>query len=523
MMRVYKFGAIAPDETSTELLIAQMRLGHEYHNRIIEEINARRDAVRDASPPPHDPFPLADSKDTCEPCKEHWKHLRKEARKLGFFDFKPLRAEFSKRGLRHGTYTAIEDAVRAAEKTAGRRRGWKYGDPIARLRFSSWARSTHQARAQIFETTIDRWLQFADRPDTANRKPGSRRAGQRKIMRLRVGSNGRDPVWAEIPIVMHRPINGRIRWAAIHRAVVCGRPQWWVTITCSDVQERADLAPDGVVAVDVGWRKMDDGSIRVAYARDASGRVTELRLPARWVERIDRAERIQSHRDELLNALKASHPELLGRVRSPAGAVRAIQNARAEASDLRLHGTQPPAVMLRGADELERYIHRDRHLWQYQTGNTRRVVSGRRDALRNFVRDLRRRYKTVIVKDTSHKVMKEDSPLYGSARTMGQHAAPGEVVAAIKGVFSDGDIAIVKGAWTSCVCTECGKVNQEYPDLEMSCEHCGVVLDRDEVSTQNMMSEWGLGNSVDGGARKRVARFAKRHREKSDALEMSAR
>ena len=105
------------------------------------------------------------------------------------------------------------------------------------------------------------------------------------------------------------------------------------------VRTRAPATVDGpALAVNIGWRSMPDGSIRVAYWRgskgavrqvgmpehlagvlrvDASGREGEVRFPASWRQLDARLARIRSGRDKDLDRIKATtraylkaHPHL---------------------------------------------------------------------------------------------------------------------------------------------------------------------------------------------------------------------
>lgn len=494
--RVYKYGAVHPDEESKALFFEQMRLAKEYQNRCIEEINTKRRAVRESvGDPPHPLGPEGcglmtedGKKKMCDDCKAFWKNARAEARKIGFYDFKPLRTEFSAKGLRHGAYSAAEDAVKAAEKNAGKKRGWKYGDPLALLRFKSWRRHKHLTRVQVFERTQDKWFRLED----AN-LPGRR---PKKILWLRVGSDAsRNPVWAKIQIVYHRPIQGKVAWAAVHYSPRDNR--WWVTFVCKGVPARSDSAKAGTVAVDVGWRKIE-GEIRLAYANDGKGNIEEFRLPAKWVGAVSLSERLQGHRKDLLNELQAEIPEL-AIYRSSGGVQRWLR--------------ENPETPHR--DRIMRFVHRDRHLAQYLRGVEKYIVGRRRDALRVFVRKLRRRYQSVVIKNTSHKEMKETSTLHGRARTLGQHASPGETIAEFTKVFSDaGAVFRAEAEYTSCTCPECHHVGEVYSELSFVCERCMTALDRDEVSTRNMLFDLQRGAVEDATVRKRPPRFAKRHKNR---------
>ena len=49
------------------------------------------------------------------------------------------------------------------------------------------------------------------------------------------------------------------------------REIWSVNITCTDVPPRTDSATNGFVAIDIGWRILDNDSIRLAFATGSDG------------------------------------------------------------------------------------------------------------------------------------------------------------------------------------------------------------------------------------------------------------
>ena len=480
MTIVYKFGARNPEASDRMLFMEQMRLGHDYYNTLVEARNAQMVEARGTPAPPHENCEIKN----CPECRAYWKTLRDRVKEAGFLDRKPYRAAYIQRGLYWGTYLGVEDAFSRAEKDTGL---------IAPMKFRSWIRSRHLCQVQIQDPKrADNFFRIEELPCS---KTG-RRKGQRRLLFIRVGSEGRLPIWAKIPYIEHRPIEGRVRWVALRHETVCGRDQWSVAFTCSDeAPRRRNVRRGSIVAVDVGWRKMEDESIRVAFAQSDRGEIHELRLSSRWSGRTKLIDDLRSIRQQNLNDLLLQVD--LGQVRSAAGVVRKFRE------DDCAH-----------KERLSEWLKRDRHLWQYQTGNERRAVLHRQNELRVFARELWRRYETVIVKDSSHKEIKEEKSLPRPARRQGHHAAPGEVVEWFKAVFGE-HVIVVSAPWTSCICT-CGAVCEPFAGLLHVCESCGAKTDRDIVSTRNMLTLSRTDPVQKGTSRKRSAKFAKRHQKQPE-------
>ena len=479
--KCFKYGPLSPSKDGA--IRIQMRLGREYYNHLVEAENKRRQQVwglDTVPPPPHDNC-------KCDECKSHWKSLREKYRGTPPFDVKPLRAQATAGGLYWGTYLIIEEAFAAA---------WKKTDCFYLVRFKSW-RDGGIMGAQIQRGTNSALqVDIACAPDPRS----GRRAGQRHLLRVRVGSNeDRSPKWSDpIALEMHRPLQGRITWVKICLYYRGEREIWSVNFTCADIPDRTDNAATGYVAIDVGWRKMENGSFRLAFATGDDGYEDQLTLNDRWVERTERADRIRAYRDRRLNELKEADPRCKG-----------------------FHKPQRIKKFAAGhyVDESYReWIQYERHLEEYELGCRRKSVDARRDVMRVWLRDLRRKYATAIIKDSLHKEMKatkvtKATGMPQAARRQGHLCAPGEIIEEIGKVFGrNTGVAVIAAPGTTATCLQCGNVNEVGAELTIQCERCGSEMDRDRVSTRNMLSLYFNGKSRKPTARKSIARFAKRHK-----------
>ena len=505
-MKVFKYGARPVNQES--LIRDQMKLARNYYNKLVETENKRRQQAWGSEKPPPPPHPpeevvLPDgSKKTkwcrCEECKTHWKTLREAYYALDNLDKKPLRAAASSWGLYWGSYLLVEQAFDQAQKTT------VYYDPV---RFRGW-RKGGQAGLQIQNgKNTDSLFKVEEIPDpepSARSKKNDRRAGkgkrrgQLRTLRIRIGTEGRTPIWSD-PIIfkMHRPLEGTVCWLKICMFYRGDREIWSVNFTCKDTSPRTDSATDGVVAIDVSWRQLPNGDIRLAYARGDNGFEDELTLDNSWLERIKKAERIQSHRDERLNDLKTSDSRF-----------RLFKSPRSA----RIH------IMKNQIAELEDWAKREKHLEQYELGCKRKTYDVRRDAVRVWLRKLRRLYQTVVIKDSSHKEMKEQAKakkkLHRAARKQGHHGAPGEIVEEICKVFGRiENVAVVIAENTTATCPVCGHMHEVNKERMITCERCGTTDDRDRISTHNLLSRFFDGQYEKPTARKTESKFAKKHKK----------
>lgn len=477
--RVYKYGA---KPRLCEAILRQMRLGHAYYNRLVEAENARRREAwgGDYAPaPPHDDCEAKD----CPECKAHWKGVRDAVRAMRL-DLKPLRAAVVVEGLFWGTYLVVEQAFSQAVRTT---------DPTQGVRFRSW-RQGSVAAVQIQKANPDpnRWWRMFPDPSREQGRTGRRR-GRAYTAQIRLGTEGREPVWCDpIPLERHRPHEGRVAWVRVHLNYVADREVVSVHLVCVDCQ--AYQTGTGRVAIDASWRLLD-GHLRVAWARDDDSIDHILTLPPKWLELHARADRIRAERQRLVNDLIASDTRL-ARCRSPRGVARVLKRTE-----------DPPQAWVE-------WWHRDRHLWQYEDGCRRHSTARRRDAMRKWVAMLRERYGTAAIKDTNHKQIKERARENGElpqpARRRGHHGAPGELYELCRHAWGD-KLVVVGAPYTSQCCLECEHDTDPEAATIHCCERCGAAVDRDRLSTQNMLDLWASGQQRPPTARKTTARFAKQH------------
>jgi hypothetical protein len=489
MNKVFKYGALSPLQDGA--IRTQMYLGRKYYNNLVAAENARRDMkvwLLDTGPVPED----------AEEKKEFYSLIRNRCFTAPTIDQKPLRAQAVSSGLYWGTYLMVEEAFNRAVSTT------KYGDKV---KFRSWRQGGYMGVQIPGSKNPD--LKFLLLPAPDNRT--GKKAGQRHTLQVRVGSEGRAPVWSEpLSLELHRPLEGNVTRVQICMKYRGDKEVWSAHFTCNKVLARVDSAQEGIVAIDVGWRTMQDGRIRIAYARGANGNEYELAMPESWGELSKRADRIRKHRDDMFNIIKEKFP-VLKLHKKPRGARKKVLREGLQ-EDIELLG----------------WVRWDKHMEDYELGCRRRSQAARQDAMRVWLRMLRRRYATAVIKDSEHKKMKDHEKavkdgMLPEARRKAHHAAPGEVIAEICKIFGKTKgVALVEAPGTTATCMQCGAAMDVGAELYVYCEQCGARKDRDRVSTHNLLHKYFGGEYTKPTARKTTARFAKRHKN-SDQLKQHQR
>lgn len=367
--RVFQYGLLSPFDLPA--VRDQMTLAHRYRNKLTEIERERRMRVRDVlgSHPAIEPIRLEleaamaakesarqqiatvrserhgikESKAQRQALKDAGQRVRelavrlKETRKVAYEDpelqamFKGIdldaknriKLERSRCGVYWGTYLLVEAAADQSARSkelprfsrAGR--GGKIGVQI----------QGGMPASKLFEDNRLVRIRPVDPRawDPATRR-GDRRRACRTRLHVRIGSNGKEPIWACFPMIMHRPLPpGSTVKAVSIRAVPrdVSHVSWFVDILV-DVPEAHSSrarASSGTVAINLGYCKRPDGSLRAGYLVGDDGYEREILVPfgresgtgddsdrkntAGVIDRLNKASSIQGIRQRLQDQMKA--------------------------------------------------------------------------------------------------------------------------------------------------------------------------------------------------------------------------
>jgi len=116
--------------------------------------------------------------------------------------------------------------------------------------------------------------------------------GKETQARIRIDTEGKSPVWFEIPIVVHRPLPdllSTIRDVSFVRECLWHDYRWKVTITMSVPDVERLSAENKSATITVGWKQTDQG-ILIAHTDDE-----DLYLPQRWLDSLRECDRLRIH------------------------------------------------------------------------------------------------------------------------------------------------------------------------------------------------------------------------------------
>jgi hypothetical protein len=497
--------------------------------RLVQEL---RDARKKNGQPPAIPAAIATIRDALSAARrgradalKHWSDARKAAAKEPavieakdkiqeewLASRRRLRAES---GLCHGTYTLAEDSAQQAHGTCYLWDGVQPTDP----RFRRWTgegsvsvqvvggisvddlHDENYGRRQVRIAPGGSWLD--------NRDPNSRRSQIRKRMtlRLRVGTveGGRDPIWAEWPMIVHRPLPPG---AVVKRVTVMmrkhGPREEWVALLTVQTAPPVAKVDGPAVGIDIGWRLRPDGSIRYAYTEDSAGVTREHYMPAHILDGIRKADELRSVRDQHLDdlrpwlagwiceygseALRERAPNV-GQWKSPARFVALAWWWRGN----RFDGDAETFKVL------EKWRYRDYHLWQYEANQRTGALRNRREEFRILAARLADHYATAVVEKFDLRKMAQlpdllddgsDNP---NARSNRHRVAVSTFRDAVKNAFAarGGKVVEIPAELTTMTCAECGAVEEfdAAANLQWMCAN-GHTWDQDANAARNILARW---------------------------------
>jgi hypothetical protein len=443
-------------------------------------------------------------------------------------------------GLYWGTYLLVEKAMEAAARGKD--------DPRFR-RFQGRGRVGVQIQkgsngqngmtvAELFGGQDTR-LQVQPLPaGTWDTRPGRRHALTQ--LKIRIGSNGRDPIWATFDdLLQHRPLpaDGVIKWAWIKLERIGTRTRWTFQLSLeseSFAERKHKPTTDLTVAVNFGWRLKPDESLRVGYCVDEDGKERELVLPARLRQQLFHADKLRSANDLIFDeARKATVGEELQKLvenmhawHDHARLVRvamALTKAHSTPEECRTVWTNWKVDRFRALKDLydspevvcewlraqgfeAPKVHtfylliwwkKNDHMWNMEARERDRALGWRKDLYRNYAAALARDYKQLLIekfdlRDVAERPQAEDpTPHIQAAARARTHAAPSELRSDLLAAFH-GEHLEQSADHNTLACQRCGTITDDAPaeSIVITCPGCQSEHDQDRNNCQNQIARY---------------------------------
>jgi len=577
-MRVYKYGLLRPT-TNADLVHEQIKIGHKYRNKLIELEIKRRDLIRAEvakSSVVEDDFTDAKlavekfkhldkllkqknaqhrskrhnnpdlKKDHTKARKEKTKAIKKleETRRKVLKKCKETIKVFNDQYIEEekkvrsecapfwGTYQVIEDAMKRSRKSLPLWDGLESNNPKFR-RFNGIGRVSIQLQKDVIDKnngmnvdlvfgTTDTRLQVAPVPEEAWYSPirSVRRKKSRTVLKMRIGSEGRAPIWAEWPMIMHRPLpdNGRIKRVTVNFRKIGPREEWTADFFINDsatLHEQYEVS--GAIGLDVGWRLMDDGSLRVAFWEDDEGEKGEFRLSPTLMGAFKKADDLRSIRDKNRDEIKEFLIQHFSKNPMPSWMLDFVKGKE----DSKRPTNKQACVYLskwksiakltklvqtwkekgitkrhqKAYNRFEDWRYHDFHLWQWETSQRKKAERRRKDNYRVLASKLSKQYHTLVLENfdlrkVARKKAADDDSLDIKAANHNRFVANiSELRLVLRNAFEKcGEIELVKAVNTTKICFWCGFINNfdQAKNLIHQCYSCGVVWDQDDNASTNI-------------------------------------
>ena len=414
-----------------------------------------------------------------------------------------------------GTYLLVEDAASRSRKMP-LYDGLEANDPRF-VRFDGQGRVGVQLQGGLSVPELDSGEDTRVRVEHVGpvwhlprRRPPKGAPKAQHVLWLRVGSDGRAPVWARFPMILHRPLphDGTIKWATVVLRRYATREEWAVVFTVLE-PERERSCGRGAVAIDLGWRTVPEG-LRVAVAQGEGGEPHACVLPASWSARMNKAGELRTLRDEKFNAARDA---LKKRMDAIAVLPDWLTERTKHLSDWRSQGrlaklTQDWRHQRFEGDAtaflpLDNWRHRDRHLWQYECGVRRKALLDRRERYRVFAATLAKRYGTVVLEAFDLRAVAKapvpevESAENASARRHRHWAAVSELRTCLVEAMRrrGGDVVVVPAANSTRTCHVCGLIEafDAADSIHHACSGCGSTWDQDDNAAAVLLTRWREG------------------------------
>lgn len=412
-----------------------------------------------------------------------------------------------------GLYWCNHEEVKLTWLQARRKTDWHEKDS---LNFHSWRRERGKVTVR-FQTGLSVKEAFAGKDRRLRLRPvlpdayespirSVRRKAARSVVRLRVGSEGRDPIWLTLPCVLHRslPEKGLIRSASVFRERIATHYRWKLLLIVEIPEPEIVTEDRPLVGIDLGWRRKEDG-LRVCYWYDDEGREGELCLDEKFIGGMAQVEDLRSIRDrrfndmkEKLNAWLSDEPvppwikeatATLLLWRSPARLARLILDWR----EARFDGDDEIY------DVLEAWRQKDKHLYEWQENLRDKLLRRRREEYRIFAAEIARTYGRVQLEDfdlSRVAKVKDDGQgkeLPKEARHYRQIAAVSTLRLAIENACEREGVSTQRGnaAYTTQTCQNCGYTYafDAARELVTTCPACRERIDQDLRAAMNLVSQ----------------------------------
>lgn len=456
-----------------------------------------------------------------------------------------LREESSKSGLYWGTSQLVDAAVSQANgkvplfDSEAEPKDPRYPARTLRGQLGVQPQIQYNINANtIFEPNVLVWIDPVDERAWYGEPKSERRRYARTVLHLRVESEKAKPIFADFPMIMHRPFpeKGRIVKVVVNRGSIGPRTVWSVDFSiATDQCPKPPKSTGPRVAMNIGWRAIDEG-LRVGTFLDDEGNVEFAVVDRHIIDGIAHVQKLRSTRDKLLDEIKVNLsrwikanadklPEEFRRKthsRKTGMCTVALWKSGQRLSNLcvwwkthrfagdtsgeqdldqwkqqcrdKLRPMTPSSLQGFAAAEAWRYT--EHHLWTWERNLHLKLLRRRKEQFRLLSRRMADKYGELVLheidlsKMAKRLAVEESEGDSDAARSNRFVAAASELRECLVQAFRKaGKVAWLKSENITQTCSFCGMEEHfdAAPRIEHVCSHCGKKWDQDINACRNLL------------------------------------
>jgi hypothetical protein len=310
----------------------------------------------------------------------------------------------------------------------------------------------------------------------------------------------------DFPVILHRPLpdDAVLQELTVKRRKNGNGFEWSVTLQFRKSLEAAEHTSPLTCGINLGWKVTRQG-IRVATVQDSLGKTEHITLPPSIQQRLDYVDKeLKPQVDTLTNeniawikqvwmdGLPGELQDSYQRIRqTPKNSLHPNQFARAVIAWRQVPGFKPALL-----EEAERRRKQVKRIMQEEATLRTKTINCRRDFYQKLTKRLAEKYSVMTLDKMDLAQLAKREREGGLPSDLTDRAKRNRVVAALselrewlgKQAAKTGAQVVYQAIKSTYTCSLCGADIPEQDTLQLLCEECVAVIDRDKNAATNLLN-----------------------------------